>query len=322
MLRGRQLLREQRFDALLTISPPHSTHLAGLALHRLFPEVPWIAQLHDPWVSFDAPPTDWALQRGASYLERQVLSAADEVLLATDEARSRYLARYPELPPGKLGVLVNGYDPVDFPPRRPTEPASATCPTAAVRAPGDDLRRPRSAAVLARAGVADRRGRARSPRRPGRADRRLRTPGSRQRRRGRWRARRGGDRLRADRPRPGAGADDGRRRAVASGAGAALPDPRQALRVPPRAPVRARVHRRRFCAGHRRDRRRPRRARRARTPPRRSATSWSFTAPASSPDGRAAPEKLAPYQARHLAGLLAGRLDALVGDFGSRRQAA
>ncbi len=128
VLRGRQLLREQRFDALLTISPPHSTHLAGLALHRLFPDVPWIAQLHDPWVSFDAPPGDWALQRGASYLERQVLSAADEVLLATDEARSRYLARYPELPPGKLGVLVNGYDPVDFPPAptRPSEPANAT----------------------------------------------------------------------------------------------------------------------------------------------------------------------------------------------------
>ncbi|MFL5303783.1 MAG: glycosyltransferase [Polyangia bacterium] len=123
VLRGRQLLRDQRFDALLTISPPHSTHLAGLALHRLFPEVPWLAQLHDPWVSFDAPPSDWALQRGASYLERQVLAAADEVLLATDEARSRYLARYPELPPGKLGVLVNGYDPVDFPP--PTESASA-----------------------------------------------------------------------------------------------------------------------------------------------------------------------------------------------------
>ena len=149
VLRGRQLLREQRFDALLTISPPHSTHLAGLALHRLFPEVPWIAQLHDPWVSFDAPPSDWALQRGASYLERQVLSAADEVLLATDEARSRYLARYPELPPGKLGVLVNGYDPVDFPPAAPRRADDRDCPTAAVRAPGDDLRRPRSAAVSA-----------------------------------------------------------------------------------------------------------------------------------------------------------------------------
>ena len=127
MLRARQSLREQRFDALLTISPPHSTHLVGSsALHRLFPDVPWIAQLHDPWVSFDAPPTDWALQRGASYLERQVLSGANEILLATDEARSRYLARYPELPPGKLGVLVNGYDPVDFPPPAPPPTGQAT----------------------------------------------------------------------------------------------------------------------------------------------------------------------------------------------------
>jgi len=122
VLRARQLLRAETFDALLTISPPHSTHLAGLALKRLFPELPWVAQLHDPWVSFDAPPSDWALARGASYLERQVVTAADDVLLATDEARARYLARYPELPPDKLGVLVNGYDPVDFPPA--TAPAT------------------------------------------------------------------------------------------------------------------------------------------------------------------------------------------------------
>ncbi|MES1164919.1 MAG: glycosyltransferase [Verrucomicrobiota bacterium] len=128
VLRARQLLREQRFDAFLTLSPPHSTHLAGLALHRLFPDVPWIAQLHDPWVSFDAPPTDWALQRGASYLERQVLSAANDVLLATDEARSRYLARYPVLPPSKLGVMVNGYDPVDFPAAPAPAPTTAPGP--------------------------------------------------------------------------------------------------------------------------------------------------------------------------------------------------
>ncbi|MES1208665.1 MAG: glycosyltransferase [Pseudomonadota bacterium] len=128
VMRARQLLRARRADALLTISPPHSTHLAGLALHRLFPDVPWIAQLHDPWVPFDDPPPDWALARGAGYLERQVFSAASEVLLATDEARSRYLVRYPELPPRKLGVLVNGYDPVDFPP--------ATAPEAGQTAAG------------------------------------------------------------------------------------------------------------------------------------------------------------------------------------------
>ncbi len=133
VLRARQLLRAQRFDAVLTISPPHSTHLAGLAVHRLFPDIPWIAQLHDPWVSFDAPPADWALHRGASYLERQVLSAASEILLATDEARSRYLARYPELPTSKLAVLVNGYDPVDFPAPTPAPTGQAAPPVRPLR---------------------------------------------------------------------------------------------------------------------------------------------------------------------------------------------
>ena len=109
----------------MTLSPPHSTHLAGLALHRLFPAVALDRAATRPLGQLDAPPTDWALQRGASYLERQVLSAADTILLATDEAQLRQLARYPELPPSKLGVLVNGDDPVDSPPAAPAEQTNA-----------------------------------------------------------------------------------------------------------------------------------------------------------------------------------------------------
>jgi glycosyltransferase involved in cell wall biosynthesis len=116
VLRARQILAEERFDAVLTVSPPHSSHMVGLAIRRLEPSLPWIAQLHDPWVDFDGVGhPDWLLRRASGYLERQVLSMADDVLLATEEAATRYAARYPELPPGKYGVLANGYDATDFP---------------------------------------------------------------------------------------------------------------------------------------------------------------------------------------------------------------
>ena len=79
--------------------------------------------------------------------------------------------------------------------------------------------------------------------------------------------------------------------------------------------VRAGVHRRRLRPGHRRDRRR---ARRGAGPGRSPGASRIADLHRSGQLARwvVPPEKLAPYQARHLAGLLAGRLDGLVGGNG------
>ena len=47
--RALRLTRGQRFDCVLTSSPPQSAHLLGLALRRR--GVPWIAELRDGWTS-------------------------------------------------------------------------------------------------------------------------------------------------------------------------------------------------------------------------------------------------------------------------------
>ncbi|MBX3260554.1 MAG: glycosyltransferase family 4 protein [Labilithrix sp.] len=114
--RARRLLARERYDALLTVGPSHSTHLVALLLHRLAVTPPWIAHLHDPWADFeDREERSRNIRRAQLFFERRILEQADEVLFATREARDGYAARFPGVRRDKLGVLVNGYDPADFP---------------------------------------------------------------------------------------------------------------------------------------------------------------------------------------------------------------
>jgi hypothetical protein len=46
--RGARLSRQRGIDALLTTGPPHSAHLAGLAIRRAG-RLPWVADFRDPW---------------------------------------------------------------------------------------------------------------------------------------------------------------------------------------------------------------------------------------------------------------------------------
>jgi glycosyltransferase involved in cell wall biosynthesis len=97
----------ERFDCVITSSPPESVHMVGKALRRR--GVPWVADLRDGW-TFEPirPPFPTALQRHLDErLERRWLTAADAVVCvsrpAADDLRSR-LGLHPELIP-------NGWDP-------------------------------------------------------------------------------------------------------------------------------------------------------------------------------------------------------------------
>jgi glycosyltransferase involved in cell wall biosynthesis len=114
---ARRLAREQRFDCVLTTSPPPSTHLVGLALRRR--GIPWIAELRDGW-TFEPPHAAWPLgmqQAADRALERGALSRADAVIAVTrpivDDLRERL-----DL---DAQLITNGFDPDDLPPE-PNEP--------------------------------------------------------------------------------------------------------------------------------------------------------------------------------------------------------
>jgi glycosyltransferase involved in cell wall biosynthesis len=105
--RGVALARQERFDCVISSSPPESAHVVGLALRRH--GICWIADLRDGW-TFEPqqPPWRLALQRRAdSSLERRVARKADALIAVTEpiaeDLRRRFGAR--------VELITNGFDP-------------------------------------------------------------------------------------------------------------------------------------------------------------------------------------------------------------------
>ncbi len=108
--RARALMR-QKYDAVLTTGPPHSTHFAGLALRRTH-GTPWLVDFRDPWTEIDfqseLPITGLARALDA-FLERRVLRNADGFAVVSASMQRRFAQR------GYMSeVIENGFDPADF----------------------------------------------------------------------------------------------------------------------------------------------------------------------------------------------------------------
>jgi glycosyltransferase involved in cell wall biosynthesis len=105
--RALQLNRRERFDCVITTSPPESIHLIGRALRRR--GVAWVADVRDGW-TFEPlrPPFPTAPQRRLDeHLERRWLTAADGVVCVSRPAAEDLRRR--------LGIeahlVPNGWDP-------------------------------------------------------------------------------------------------------------------------------------------------------------------------------------------------------------------
>jgi glycosyltransferase involved in cell wall biosynthesis len=105
--RALRLHRRERFDAVITSSPPESVHLVGRALARR--GVAWVADIRDAW-NFEPlrPPFPTALQRRLDErLERRWLKSAGAVVCVSRPAAEDLRSR--------LGIepllIPNGWDP-------------------------------------------------------------------------------------------------------------------------------------------------------------------------------------------------------------------
>jgi Glycosyl transferase 4-like domain/Glycosyl transferases group 1 len=113
---GLQLLQNEKFDAILSTSPPSTDHQVGLALKRKS-GIPWIADFRDPWVTEPSDRNEsprWR-QRLDLKLERDCVESADLVLCNTDQFRDTMKSRYPALPSKQFETLTNGFDDVVAP---------------------------------------------------------------------------------------------------------------------------------------------------------------------------------------------------------------
>jgi glycosyltransferase involved in cell wall biosynthesis len=106
-----KILREHAIDAIVSIGPPHSSHLIGKKLSRRN-GIPHIPVLIDPWVdivyykNFKRNPLTRALD---NYFERKTFSHASTVIFVTKSSAEEYQKKYPWLQ-GKSSVLYWGYN--------------------------------------------------------------------------------------------------------------------------------------------------------------------------------------------------------------------
>lgn len=114
VLKGLQLIRRQGIDAVITTSPPHSTHLIGLILKKLT-GVRWIADFRDPWLigdrldSYGACSSELseAIQRK---MGKTVLQGCDVLVANNSRLCAEFLNHFAFLDSRKCLILLGGFD--------------------------------------------------------------------------------------------------------------------------------------------------------------------------------------------------------------------
>ncbi len=124
--KAEELLETDKYKAVLTTSPPHSTQLIGLQLRQKH-NIKWIADLRDPWTNIhyydELYHTPLARRLDEKY-ERQVLEQADAVIVTSEDTKRLFQSKPYKLAAEKIHVIPNGYDEDDF--KYPSTPPKDT----------------------------------------------------------------------------------------------------------------------------------------------------------------------------------------------------
>ncbi len=109
--RGWHYIKTMQCNVIYSSFPPASAHLVALFLHY-FTKLPWTADFRDSWI-FD--PLDSNLKQSGwrlaieKYLESKVISNANIIITATEEAAQVLRTTYPSFC-SKIEVIYNGFD--------------------------------------------------------------------------------------------------------------------------------------------------------------------------------------------------------------------
>jgi glycosyltransferase involved in cell wall biosynthesis len=104
-----QLIRQRRFDAIYSSSPPRSSVVIGLLLKFLF-GLPWIAEFRDPWY----PPERRVRRFMEKHLLRLIGRKADAIVVVTSGHAKELQSSGFGIEAEKISVVTNGFDEEDF----------------------------------------------------------------------------------------------------------------------------------------------------------------------------------------------------------------
>lgn len=112
-----EYLQENPVDVVITTGPPHSMHLIGLGLKKRFPKLIWMADMRDPWSTFDLHNTfmSRAAKAKNARFEKEVLDHADRVIMVSPSSHEEFQS----FDRNKEVLITNGFDEDDFDSVRP-----------------------------------------------------------------------------------------------------------------------------------------------------------------------------------------------------------
>ncbi|MES2018662.1 MAG: polysaccharide deacetylase family protein [Pseudomonadota bacterium] len=124
---GLSMIRNYKPQVIWSTFPIATSHLIGLALHRVS-GLPWVADFRDPMLQSSYPVSK--PQRAVyAWIERQTITRCTAAVFTTHSARDSYVARFPMLPASKFSVIENGYDEDGFGGAVPTAVTPGECLT-------------------------------------------------------------------------------------------------------------------------------------------------------------------------------------------------
>lgn len=112
---ARKVIKDEKIDAIVSIGPPHSTHLIGKNIGKKL-NIPQVPVFIDPWVDIiyykDFKRSKITLSID-NYLEKSVLKNAKTIVFVTETMKEEYEKKYNFIK-NKSNVLYWGYNEEDF----------------------------------------------------------------------------------------------------------------------------------------------------------------------------------------------------------------
>jgi len=112
---GNRLLREEKFDAVVSVGPPHSVHLVAARIARNA-HIPFYPIFIDPWLNiayYKGQHRSRLTKMIDGRLERKILQKSKNAIFVTETSLADYISTYPFLQ-GKAHCLHWGYDEEKF----------------------------------------------------------------------------------------------------------------------------------------------------------------------------------------------------------------
>ena len=109
----KRYLRNNPVDLIITTGPPHSVHLIGRSLKKIFTNLPWIADFRDPWTSvyyYKDLQTGKIANALHHRMEKSIIEKADMVLVVSNRMKQEYQS----FKHRSIEVIPNGFDEEDF----------------------------------------------------------------------------------------------------------------------------------------------------------------------------------------------------------------